>query len=57
MARREQSAWPQAERDLYLTQRTLGDVRAAQEGRLPKRIAKRVYHRGLVRLLRKVGLW
>jgi hypothetical protein len=57
MARREQSAWPQAERDLFLTQRALGDVRAAQQGRLPKRIAKRVYHRGVVRLLRKVGLW
>lgn len=45
------------ERTLYLAQRTMGDVRAAQKGTLPKRLAKRVWHRKLVGLLRKGGVW
>lgn len=45
------------ERELYLAQRTMGDVRAAHEGRLVQRVTKRVYHRSLIKGLRKIGLW
>lgn len=40
------------ERNLYLAQRTMGDVRAAQSGRLGKRVARRYLTRSLYRLFR-----
>lgn len=47
------------ERDLYLAQRTLGDVRAARRGSdaLAKRLVKRTWHRQVLRVLRKGGMW
>lgn len=47
------------ERDLYLTQRTLGDVRAAERGPEPlaRRVVKRQVHRTVLRALKKTGLW
>lgn len=44
-------------RDAYLISRTAGDLNAAQRGRLGKRVVKRVYHRSLIRLLRKGRVW
>lgn len=44
-------------RFLYLASRTSGDVKAAEKGRLPHRLVKRVYHRKLIGLLRRGGLW
>lgn len=46
MARRR-SAWDQARRDLYLAQRTMGDVSAAARGPVP--LAKRLVRRDLTR--------
>ena len=48
------------QRDLYLAQRTLGDVNAAKRGGAPaltRRLVKRAYHRRLIGLLRKGGAW
>lgn len=46
-----------ASRDTYLVSRTIGDVQAASRGRLTKRLVKRAYHRRVIGLLRKAGLW
>ena len=53
MARRR-SAWDQAERDLYLTSRTMKDISAAQRGPavLGTRLARRSLTRTLFSLLR-----
>jgi hypothetical protein len=40
------------ERSLYLAQRTLGDARAAQSGRLGKRVARRWLVRSIFRAMR-----
>lgn len=45
------------QRDLYLASRTLGDVDAAQRGRLPQRLIKRVVHRKIIGLLRRGRMW
>lgn len=47
------------ERDLYLAQRALGDVRAAERGPEPlvRRVVKRRVHRTILRGLRKLGAW
>ena len=51
------SAWNQVRRDLYLTQRTMGDVGAAQRGPqvLAKRLVRRDLTRALFRVLRQMG--
>jgi hypothetical protein len=51
------SAWNQARRDLYLTQRTMGDVSAAQRGpgALGRRLARRDLTRAFFRVLRQMG--
>jgi hypothetical protein len=49
---RSRSAWEQARRDLYLAQRTMGDVSAAQRGPVP--LAKRLIRRDLTREFFKV---
>lgn len=46
-----------AQRALYLASRTVGDYRAAQRGQLVQHVARRAYHRGLIRLARRAGLW
>jgi hypothetical protein len=48
---------PKVQRDLYLSSRTVGDVNAALNGRLGKRVVRRVYHRKLIGLLRRGRLW
>lgn len=47
----------QAQRDLYLAQRTAGDARALARGRLPERLLKRVYHRQVIGILRRLRVW
>jgi hypothetical protein len=51
------SAWNQARRNLYLTQRTMGDLSAASRGPVPlaKRLARRDLTRMLFRVLRGFG--
>ena len=51
------SAWNQVRRDLYLTQRTMGDISAAQRGPavLGKRLARRTLTRELFKILRQFG--
>lgn len=44
-------------RDLYLASRAVGDLNAAEKGRLPQRLIKRRYHRAVIRFLRKGRLW
>lgn len=44
-------------RTLYLLSRAAGDGRAVRRGRYGKRVARRYYHRSLIRVLRKVGIW
>lgn len=46
-----------AQRDLYLASRTMGDVNAAMNGRLGKRLLKRAYHRRVIGMLRRSRLW
>jgi len=46
-----------AQRDAYLVSRALGDVNAAERGRLPQRLIKRRYHRVVIRQLRRLKLW
>lgn len=50
------SLW-RAQRAAHLTSRTLGDIQALRNGRLLPRLAKRVYHRKLIGLLRRGRLW
>lgn len=47
------------QRDLYLASRLAGDYQAAKRGPQPlaRRLVKRVYHRKLLGLLRRVGAW
>jgi hypothetical protein len=51
---RRRSPWNQARRDLYKTQRTMGDLSAAARGPLPlaKRLVRRRVTRSLFRLFR-----
>lgn len=49
---RRRSAWNRTRRDLYLTQRTMGDVSAARRGRLGRRLVRRSLMRELFRALR-----
>lgn len=51
---RKRSAWSQARRGMYLTQRTMGDLSATGRGpsRLGKRLVRRSLTRSLFRLLR-----
>ncbi|HEX9065302.1 MAG TPA: hypothetical protein VF843_09345 [Streptosporangiaceae bacterium] len=58
MARRRMSTWNRVRRDLYLTQRTMGDMSAARRGPgvLGRRLARRRRDRMVWRLLHKVGL-
>ena len=51
---RKRSAWNQARRDMYLTQRTMGDISAAERGpgRLAKRLVRRRVTRSIFRLFR-----
>jgi hypothetical protein len=55
MARRR-SALEQFRRDLYLTQRTIGDYQAAQRGTLIQRLLRRQLRRVLGRGLSRRGL-
>jgi len=48
---RKRSAWNEIRRDLYLTQRTMGDVSAARRGRLGKRLVRRSLTRSIFRAL------
>jgi hypothetical protein len=57
MPKHRRSTVGQLERDLYLASRTVGDVEAAKQGHLGRRIVKRQYHRGVIRLLRRGRLW
>lgn len=52
MAARKRSALTQMRRDLYLTQRAIGDVQAVQRGTIVKRLARRSLVRSLFRALR-----
>lgn len=45
------------QRDLYLASRATGDVQAARNGRLARRLARRWYHRKLIGLLRRGRIW
>jgi len=54
MARRR-SVWRQAQRDLYFTQRTMGDLSATQNGRLGKRLVRRYLTRAFFQALRRKG--
>lgn len=45
------------ERQLYIAQRTMGDVRAAERGQLPRRIVARHYHRYVLHQLSRSKLW
>jgi hypothetical protein len=45
-------SWRRAQRDLYLAQRTMGDIDAAQRGKLGKRLLRRSLTRSLFRLFR-----
>jgi hypothetical protein len=45
------------QRTLYLMSRAAGDARALQRGRLPQRLVGRVYHRNVIRVLRRWALW
>lgn len=49
---RRRSSWNRARRDLYLTQRAMGDATAARRGRLGARLGRRYLIRALTRLLR-----
>ena len=51
------STWNQARRDLYLTQRTMGDLSAARRGPAPlaKRLVRRDLTRTFFRILRQMG--
>jgi hypothetical protein len=51
------SAWNQVRRDLYLGQRTMGDLSAASRGPAPlaKRLARRDLTRTFFRVLRGFG--
>jgi len=51
MAKRR-SILSQTRRDLYLSQRAIGDVQAAQRGTLAKRLIRRQVTRSLFRLFR-----
>lgn len=55
------SGWlRKTQRDLYLAQRTAGDLNALQRGgtpRLARRVLKRAYHRKVISLLRRGGVW
>lgn len=44
-------------RTLYLMSRAAGDGRAVRRGRYGRRVAKRYYHRGVIRALRRLGAW
>lgn len=57
MSRRRSNPLAQFQRDSYLVSRAAGDLNAAQRGRLPQRLVKRVIHRKIIGLLRKGGLW
>lgn len=46
-----------AQRATYLASRTIGDVNAALNGRLGKRLVRRVYRRRLIGLLRRGRIW
>jgi hypothetical protein len=52
VSRRKRSAFRQVQRDLYLTQRTMGDLSALASGRLPRRLARRSATRTIFRLFR-----
>ena len=58
VARRHMSRWNQVRRNLYLTQRTMGDLSAARRGprMLSRRLARRRFDRVVWRLLRRTGL-
>ena len=45
------------QRSLYLAARTVGDVKAIQRGRMPRRYGRRLYHRRLIGLLRRSRIW
>ena len=49
MSRHRRSGWSRARRDLYFTQRAMGDVSAASRG--PGPLAKRLVRRSLTRSL------
>ena len=57
IARHRARAVKDAQRNAYLISRTIGDVDAALNGRLGKRLVRRVYHRKLIGLLRRGRLW
>lgn len=58
VARRRMSRWNQVRRNLYLTQRTMGDLSATRRGprTLSRRLARRRFDRVVWRLLRRTGL-
>lgn len=45
-------AWRRTQRDLYLTQRTMGDVSAARRDKLVKRLVRRSLTRSIFRGMR-----
>jgi hypothetical protein len=53
--RRQRSGWEETRRSLYLTQRFIGDVSAAERGRLPQRLIRRRLTRSIFRSLRGLG--
>lgn len=57
MTRRRSLSFSEAQRDLYLTARTVGDVNAARRGRLGQRLLRRGLHRKEIGLLRKWRIW
>jgi hypothetical protein len=52
--RRRRSSWNTMRRDMYLTQRTMGDISAAGRGRLPQRVIRRRLVRSIFRSLRQL---
>lgn len=52
MSARKRSTIEQTRRNLYLTQRFLGDVEAAQRGTLVKRVVRRKTRRAIFRAFR-----
>ena len=59
MSGRHRSTFSQVQRDLYLTQRGMGTVRAMRRGPAPlaKRLVRRRLTRSFFGALRKGGLW
>lgn len=51
------SFWRTLSHVAYKVSKAAGDVNAAQRGRLPQRVVKRVIHRKEIGILRRLRLW